>query len=210
MTELHNIKTDLSVPVTGAVKDPETGEAYPMASGVLFATIRDHTEYNYLSLDAMPKELLGADSPYTIQAVLVNGEPAVPVTADLTLTGGCAVSLKPEAYTRGQEINAKYQVAAKVQVGPVEYVLAQHPKTHFFATWERTPGNDKPEQPDYYWGHYREDRREAVKDFCTRASEKCAKLEQDRKPSILGQLAEKPVSGRDTSGRARQKAAAVL
>lgn len=210
MTELQDIKTDLSVPVTGRVLNPETGDAYPMPSGKLFATIMDHQEYNYLSLDGMPKELLGADSPYTIHAVLVNGEPAVPVTTAMTLMGGCSASLKPEAYTRGQEVNADYRIAAKVTVGPVEYVLAEHPKTRFFASWERTPGNDKPEQPNYYWGHYHEDRGEAVKDFCFRASEKCEELEQDRKPSIRKQLAEKPVSGRDTSGRERQKAAAVL
>lgn len=209
MTELRNIQTDVTVPVVGVVKNPENGEAYPM-TGRLSATIMDHREYNYLSLDATPKELLGADSPYTIHAALVNGEPAVPVTTELTNSGGCSASLKPEAYTQGQEINVNYRIVAKVQVGPVEYALAEHPKTHLFATWERTPGNDKPGKPDYYWGHYHENRGNAVKDFCARVSEKYAMLEQERKPSIRKQLAEKPVPGRDTSGRTRQKAAAVL
>lgn len=198
MTDLRNMEIDLSVPVTGAVKDPDTGNLCPMASGQLFATIMDHQEYNFLSLDAIPKELMGAESPYTLQAVLVNREPAIPVTAEITLTGGCAVSLKPESFTREQEMNAGHRILAKVEVGAVEYALAENPKTHFFATWERTPGNDKAGEPNYYWGHYHEDRGKAVEDFRSRVSEKCVELAEERRPSIREQLAAK-LSEREAS-----------
>ena len=144
MEELQNLHTDLTVPVAGRTKDPETGDTYRMMSGRLFAVIMDFQEHDYLTPDGLPKELLGADSPYMIRALMVNGEPAVPVTAHLTFLDGCTATLKPEAYTRERETNANYRIAAKVTVGPVEYALAENPKTHFFVTWERTPGNDKP------------------------------------------------------------------
>ena len=208
MTDLRNMEIDLSVPVTGAVKDPDTGNRCPMASGQLFATIMDRQEYNFLSLASIPKELMGAESPYTFQAVLVNREPAIPVTAEITLTGGCTVSLKPESFTREQEMNAGFQILAKAEVGPVEYALAENLKSHFFATWERTPGNEKGGEPNYYWGHYHEDRGKAIEDFCSRVSEKCAELESDRKPSIREQLAAKPPEREASGAKPRAKEAA--
>ena len=208
MADLRNMEVDLSVPVTGAVKDPDTGNFCPMPSGQLFATIMNHQEYNFLSLDAIPKELMGAESSYTFQAVLVNREPTILVTAKITLADGCAVSLKPESFTREQEINAGYRMIAKAEVGSVEYALAENPKTHFFATWERTPGNDKAGEPNYYWGHYHEDRGKAIEDFRARVSEKCAELEEDRKPSIREQLAAKPSERETPSPKPRAKEAA--
>ena len=103
--------------------------------------------------------------------------------------GGCLLDLKPQAYSRETEMNAGYQVLAKAAVGSVEYALAEHPKTHFFATWERTPANERGGKPDYYWGHYHEDRDKALADFSARVREKCAELAEDRRPSIRRQLA---------------------
>ena len=115
--------------------------------------------------------------------------------------------MKPEAYTRERETNANYRIAAKITVGPVEYALAENPKTHFFVTWERTPGNDKPGERNYYWGHYHEDRGKAIADFCARASEKCAELEQGRKPSVRKQLSEKPPEKEPPAVKPRDKGA---
>ena len=207
MEGLQNLHTDLTVPVAGRTKDPETGDTYRMMSGRLFAVIMDFQEHDYLTPDGLPKELLGADSPYMIRALMVNGEPAVPVTAHLTFLDGCTATLKPEAYTRERETNANYRIAAKVTVGPVEYALAENPETHCFATWERTPGNDKPGERNYYWGHYHDDRGKAIADFCARASEKCVELEQGRKPSVRKQLSEKPPEKEPPAVKPRDKGA---
>ena len=105
------------------------------------------------------------------------------------------MGLESGSYSHGKEVNAGFEIIAKVQVGPVEYALGERGgKFPSFATWERTPANDGDGQPNYYWGHYIEGRDEAVRDFCDRASEKYKMLAEYRKPSIKAQLAAQPVS----------------
>ncbi len=98
--------------------------------------------------------------------------------------------LPSNAFTLDKEINAGYQIIAKVGVGPVEYALGEKDgKFPGFVTWERTPANDGDGPPNYYWGHYFDSREEAIQDFCGRASEKYKMLAEQRKPSIKAQLA---------------------
>ena len=105
------------------------------------------------------------------------------------------MGLESGSYSQGKEMNAGFEIIAKVQVGPVEYALGERcGKFPSFVTWERTPANDGDGPPNYYWGHYFESRDEAVRDFCDRASEKYKMLSEYRKPSIRAQLAAKPVS----------------
>ena len=115
------------------------------------------------------------------------------------------LDMKPGAYSKEREINAGYQILAKAEVGPVEYALAENPHTHFFATWERTPGNDTGGERNYYWGHYHEDRKTAIVDFCARVSEKWVELSVDQKPSIREQLTAKPPAREVSAPKPRGK-----
>ena len=174
----------------GSLNHPETG--YPFSvDGILFNKRMEGRIHNYLTLESMPKELLGIDSEFLIRPEIVNQQPVVPVDVENLPSYAVVLNMKPGVYSKEREINAGYQILAKAEVGPVEYALAENPHTHFFATWERTPGNDTDGERNYYWGHYHEDRGKAIVDFCARVSEKCAELSADRKPSIRGQLAAK-------------------
>ena len=209
MRDAQAVTDAIPLEVTGSLNHPETGERLFFERGKMLATVTDGAERDFLALTALPKELLGAGSPFTVHAVVVNQEPAVPVNPGFSDFGGCLLNMKPEAYTREQEINAGYQVLAKAAVGPVEYALAENPKTHFFATWERTPANDKGGEPNYYWGHYTEDRDKALADFSSRVREKCAELAEDRKPSIRKLLAAKPPERPVSAAKARVQEAAL-
>ena len=99
-------------------------------------------------------------------------------------------------YPPAKEMNAGYQIIAKIQVGPVEYALGEMGgKFPSFVTWERTPANDGDGPPNYYWGHYFDSQDKAMQDLYKRASEKYEMLTENRKPSIKAQLAAKPVPG---------------
>lgn len=150
----------------------------------------------YLEPSAMPQDVMGITGGSVVLMDLVRGKPFVPVSVERSSSGDWSVSFEPGSFTAGKEMNADYQIIAKVQVGPVEYALGElGGKIPFFVTWERTPANDGDGPPNYYWGHYFEKRDEAVRDFCGRASEKYAMLAEERKPSIKAQLAAKPVPG---------------
>lgn len=145
---------------------------------------------SYLNLASLPESIMGIRSEGIILLDMVQGEPLVPVTLKWTESGGCEMTLDHGAFTHGKEVNADYQIVAKVCVGPVEYALGEMDgKFPFFVTWERTPANDGSGPPNYYWGHYFDRRDEAIKDFCDRASEKYKMLLDNRKPSLRAQLA---------------------
>ena len=152
----------------------------------------------YLDVSSMPESLMGKRSDYIILPDMVGGKPLVPVfNLDSDWKRRVrTIGLESGSYSHGKEVNAGYEIVAKVNVGPVEYALAElDGKFPSFATWERTPANDGDGPPNYYWGHYFEKRDKAVRDFCDRASEKYKMFAQDRKPSIKAQLAAKPVAG---------------
>lgn len=150
----------------------------------------------YLEPSAMPQNMTGTIGGFVVWMDMVQGKPLIPVSADLASPGCFSLSFEPGSFSSDREINAGYQIIAKVQVGPVEYALGEHGgKFPSFVTWERTPSNDGDGPPNYYWGHYFDSRDDAVRDFCDRAVEKYEMLAQSRKPSIKAQLAAKPISG---------------
>ena len=152
----------------------------------------------YVDVTSVPDSIINMKSDYIILPDLVGGKPLVPVV-DLHLgtpLRSRTLGLEIGSYIQGKEVNAGFEIIAKVQVGPVEYALGERGgKFPSFASWERTPANDGDGPPNYYWGHYIESRDEAVRDFCDRASEKYKMLAEYRKPSIKAQLAAKSVPG---------------
>ena len=152
----------------------------------------------YMEISSVPETMMrGGSDNCIILPDMVRGTPLVPIVTlnfdaeSRTRTMG----LESGSYSQGKEMNAGFEIIAKVQVGPVEYALGERcGKFPSFVTWERTPANDGDGPPNYYWGHYFESRDEAVRDFCDRASEKHKMLSEYRKPSIRAQLAAKPVS----------------
>lgn len=144
----------------------------------------------YLELASIPESMMGAGSDGILWPDMVHGKPLVPVSLKGLENGGCEMTLERGAIACNKEVNADYQITAKVRVGPVEYAMGEMDgKIPFFVTWERTPANDRGKQHNYYWGHYFGSRKEAVQDLCTRASEKYEMLAEYRKPSIRGRLA---------------------
>lgn len=180
-----------------AIKDPVLSYYSPVKGDLHLYQVAGKGSL-YLDVSSMPESLMGKRSDHIILPDMVGGRPLVPVV-NLNLDaefGKRTLGLESGSYSQGKEVNAGYEIIAKVQVGPVEYALAElGGKFPSFATWERTPGNDGDGPPNYYWGHYFEKRDEAVRDFCQRASGKYKMLTQDRKPSIKAQLAAKPVAG---------------
>ena len=118
MRDAQAVTDAIPLEVTGSLNHPETGEQFFFERGKMLATVTDGAEQAFLALNALPKELLGAGSPFTVHAVVVNQQPAVPVNTGLTDMGGCLLDLKPQAYSRETEMNAGYQVLAKAAVGP--------------------------------------------------------------------------------------------
>ena len=151
----------------------------------------------YMEVSSVPESMMGVGRENCIILPdMVRGKPLVPiVTLNFDAeTRTRTMGLESGSYSHGKEVNAGFEIIAKVQVGPVEYALGERGgKFPSFATWERTPANDGDGQPNYYWGHYIESRDEAVRDFCDRASEKYKMLTEYRKPSIKAQLAAKSV-----------------
>ena len=202
MATIPDMKSGWTSRAVGVINHPETG--FPLSiDATLFTRQEEGQNRAFLTLDSMPKELLGTDSAFLIRPEVINQRPVVPVEVETLPSRGCVLNMKPEAYSRERETNAGYQILAKAVAGPVEYAFGENPKTHFFVTWERTPGNDKAGETNYYWGHYHEDRGRAIEDFCTRVCEKCAELAEERKPSIRQQLAAEPVPGKQTAKKLR-------
>jgi len=184
----------------GAIKDLITS-LYSSVRGSLHQYQVGRDKIFYLDVSAMPENLMGIKSDFIILPDMVHGKPLVPVTAEWSPNRLCTMILEKGCSVYGKEMNADYQIVAKVCVGPVEYVLGEHGgKFPGFVTWERTPANDGDGPPNYYWGHYFDSREKAIQDFCNRASEKFEMLAENRKPSIKAQLAAKSIpSGQPTA-----------
>ena len=178
------------------MKDPSKDHCCPIEGNIYQYKVAGE-KCLYMEVTSAPETLLGSKSGRIILPDLVRGNPLIPIfTLNFdTETRVRTMGLESGSYSQSKEVNADFEIIAKVQVGPVEYVLGEHGgKFPSFATWERTPANDGDGPPNYYWGHYIESRDEAIRDFCDRASEKYKMLTEYRKPSIKAQLAAKPVS----------------
>lgn len=190
-----------------AIKDPVISYLSPVEGNLHLYQVAGK-ECLYLDISSLPDTLLGRRSDHVILPDMVAGKPLVPVT-DLNqdkTAGKRTLGLENGSYSHGKEVNAGFEIIAKVQVGPVEYALGEHGgKFPSFVTWERTPGNDGDGPPNYYWGHYIENREKAISDFCHRAEEKHEMLAEDRKPSIKAQLAAKPVPGNKPTAKSRDR-----
>lgn len=189
------------------IKDPVLSYYSPI-KGDLHLYQAAGKERLYLDISSMPESLMGKRSGHIILPDMVAGKPLVPVV-NLNLDaefGKRTMGLESGSYSHDKEVNAGYEIIAKVSVGPVEYAMGElGGKFPSFVTWERTPANDGDGPPNYYWGHYFEKRDEAVRDFCDRASEKYQMLAQNRKPSIKAQLAAKPVPGDKPATKAKDR-----
>lgn len=160
----------------------------------------------YLEPSAVPESIMGAGCDHTVWMDMVQGKSVVPVAAEWQPDGSFSMGFEVGAVASDVEVNANYQIIAKVQVGPVEYALGEHSgKFPSFVTWERTPSNDGDGPPNYYWGHYFDSRKDAIRDFCHRAEEKNQMLAQNRKPSIKAQLAAKPVPGDQPAAKSKDR-----
>lgn len=187
------------------IKKPQTDIHSPIEGDLYLYQVAGKDSF-YLDPSSMPQDVMGITGGSVVLMDMVQGKPLVPVAAEWSSHGNCTISFEPGSYTTGEEMNAGYQIIAKVQVGPVEYALSEHGgKFPSFVTWERTPSNDGDGPPNYYWGHYFERRDEAIQDFCDRASEKCEMLAQNRKPSIKTQLAAKPVPGDKPATKSKER-----
>ena len=192
-----------------AVKDPATSYSSPVEGNLYLYQVAGK-ECLYLDVSSLPDTLMGKRSDYTILLDMVGGKPLVPVS-DLSqdeTTGKRTLELEKGSYTNGKEVNAGFEIIAKVQVGRAEYVLGERGgKFPGFTTWERNIAHDGDGPPNYYWGHYMESRDGAIRDFCGRASDKYKMLSEYRRPSIKERLAEKPVPGDKPAAKKKDREA---
>ena len=198
-----------TVSAKGIIKDPAISLFTPIEAELHRYEVAGKAAF-YLDLASLPESFMSRWSHSIMLPDLVQGKPLVPVSADWHENGQCTLTLESGCCIHEREINAGYQIIASVTVGPVEYTLAElvSEKHTFFATWERTPGNDLDGEKHYYWGHYIEHRKEAIQDFCDRASGKYEMRSEQRKPSIRAQLAEfKPEQREKPAARAKDREA---
>ena len=198
-----------TVSAKGIIKDPVISMFTPIEAELHRYEVAGKTMF-YLDLAAMPEPIMSRWSHSIILPDLVRGKPLVPVSVDRHENGQCTLTLESGCCVHERQINAGYQIIAAVEVGPVEYALAEIAESRYpsFATWERTPANDGADERNYYWGHYTDRRADAIRDFCDRANEKYEMLSEQRKPSIRAQLAEfKPEQREKPAARAKDREA---
>ena len=119
----------------------------------------------------------------TLLPDLVRGKPLLPVQMEQEKNGTFTFQLEPDSYTFEKEINATYRITARVQVGPTEFVMGEHPTAPAqFVTWERTPANEDDRGRNYYWGHYYTTRESMIEDFGDRARQEFERIQQRRNP----------------------------
>ena len=58
---------------------------------------------------------------------------------------------------------AGYIITQSIRVKDEEFVLGEHPKKDMYVTWRCKDGDN------YFWGHYTNNRYDALKDLCQRA-----------------------------------------
>jgi len=155
--------------VKGHIKDPVLSLMYPIENFLLRYEIAGKQCF-YLPLAAMPEGLMGGNTQHIMLPDLVLGVPVMPVTATENQNGSYTLQLETGSFGVGKAINAEYHIFAKVRVGNAEFAIGEHPKApDRYATWECNCKNDGDGPPNYFWGHYGNDRTAMVEDFCGRA-----------------------------------------
>lgn len=112
---LDNAKYVNSNPAKGHIKDPVLSAYYPFNDFLLRYEIMGKQQL-YLPMSALPKELMGADAQFVMQPDLVLGMPVMPVASTFGKNG---------SYTTEKEINADYEIIARVRVGNAEFVIGE-------------------------------------------------------------------------------------
>ncbi|MPM80068.1 hypothetical protein SDC9_127113 [bioreactor metagenome] len=70
------------------------------------------------------------------------------------------------------EINEGYAIIQRESVGGIEIVLGESTTSpDMYVTWRRTPAHEHHGKPEYYWGHYKNDKNAALTDFNNRIEE---------------------------------------
>ena len=155
--------------VKGHIKHPTMSILYPVDSVLYGYRVAGEKVY-YLDLTGLDPRFMGKDSDITLLPDLVRGRPLLPVRMEESENGTFTFQLEQGCYSFEKEINATYRITARVQVGPTEYVMGEHPTAPAqFVTWERTPANESDRGRNYYWGHYYTTRNAMVEDFGDRA-----------------------------------------
>ena len=155
--------------VKGHIKHPSMSVLYPV-DGLLYCYEIAGEKTHYLELPSFSKGFMGADSDITLLPDLVRGKPLLPVHAEQSENGIYTFMPENGSFSFEQEINSSYRIIARVQVGPTEFVMGEHPKAPAqFVTWERTPDNEGDRGKNYYWGHYCTTREAATGDLEERA-----------------------------------------
>lgn len=158
------------VHIQGHIKD-DVLTAYYSTNGMLYHYRIDGRMQQYYSLNALPPYILGKSSNITILPDLICGELLVQVNIIHSENGAYTICILPHCLTHeAKEVNAGYRIDMRMQVGGREIVMGQNEKApEQFATWLRTPTNDKDGPHNFYWGHYSNTRDSAISDFCSRA-----------------------------------------
>ena len=165
---LDNARYRNAMMAKGHIKDPVMSIYYPVDDFLLRYEILGEAKM-YLSVSALPRELLGARSQFVMQPDLVCGVPSMPVKAQQAQNGSYTMELESGSYVIGEIINADYKITARVRVGNAEFALGEHPKAPApFVTWQRNCKNDGDRPPNFFWGHYGADRAAMIEDFCER------------------------------------------
>ena len=168
--------------VKGHIKHPSMSVLYPV-DGLLYCYEIAGEKTHYLELPSFSKGFMGADSDITLLPDLVRGKPLLPVHAEQSENGIYTFMPENSSFSFEQEINSSYRIIARVQVGPTEFVMGEHPKAPAqFVTWERTPDNEGDRGKNYYWGHYCTTREAATGDLEERAMQEYDIQRQRRNP----------------------------
>ena len=169
--------------VKGHIKDPVLSLMYPIENFLLRYEVAGKQRF-YLPLAALPEGLMGGNTQHIMLPDLVLGVPVMPVTATENQNGSYTIQLETGSFGVGKSINAGYHFFAKVRVGNAEFAIGEHPKApDRYATWERNCKNDGDGPPNYFWGHYGNDRTAMVEDFCDRAKNEYEMLMERQRPA---------------------------
>lgn len=169
--------------VQGHIKDPIISLFHPITSDLTGYMIVGKVE-TYLTPEALPNTILGEDSGITLYAEMVSGKALIPVHVNQSENDRSTIRLAQGCYSSITEINQGYQIIAKVRVGVKEFALAENSTAPSrYATWVRSPANDGDGAPNYYWGHYFNNRDTAVQNFCDRAREQYEREKQAQRPT---------------------------
>ena len=91
-----------------------------------------------------------------------------------SLFGWDVPAADPKRYevTAPPEVNAGYAIIQRAAVDGIEIVLGQSvKKPDMYVTWRRTPAHEQQSKPEYYWGHYFNNREAAAIDFNNRVED---------------------------------------